>query len=113
VDAAILEADPGAGYEILDLLETMPSPGAASAATRAPMCTATPPAFPSMSSHSPACSPALISMPKLLDCVAHGARATDRTRGPVEACKEPVPSGVNLAAAEASELAANAIVVLG
>src|ERR671922_708082 len=47
----------------LTVLETSTSPGAASAATRAPMCTAIPPTLPSTISHSPVCRPARTSTP--------------------------------------------------
>jgi hypothetical protein len=42
----------------LTVLETSTWPGLAWAATRDPMCTAIPPTLPSLSSHSPVCSPA-------------------------------------------------------
>ena len=47
----------------LTVLETSTSPGAARAATRAPMCTAMPPTSSPISSHSPVCRPARTSSP--------------------------------------------------
>jgi hypothetical protein len=58
------------------VLETSTSPGAASAATRAPVWTAIPATLPSTSSHSPVCRPARTSMPsaRTLSTIAHAQR---------------------------------------
>jgi hypothetical protein len=73
------------------VLDTRTSPAPASAATRAPMCTAIPPTSASLISHSPVCSPARISMPsdRTSSAIAHAQR-TPRA-GPSKAAKIPSP----------------------
>ncbi len=91
----------------LTVLETSTSPGAASEAMRAPVCTAIPATFPSTSSHSPGVQ----SGPHLESELAHrlddGAGTPDRPCRPVETGEEAIACGVHLPAAEARELAAH------
>ena len=89
------------------MLETSTSPAPARAATRAPMWTAIPPTSSPISSLSPVCRPARISMPSVGDAVAGSRRAADRPRRPVERGEEAVAGRVDLVAAEALELAAH------
>src|SRR5437899_9899961 len=96
----------------LTVLETSTSPGAAWAATRAPMWTAMPPTFPSISSHSPVWRPARTSMPSS-HAIRDRAGAADRPSGAVEAGEESVPGRVELLPAEAGELGADVGVVGG
>ena len=60
---SLSERDPGTGDEILDRARDEDFAGAASAAMRAPMCTAIPPTLSSMRSHSPVRRPARTSRP--------------------------------------------------
>ena len=107
-----LELDPGAGDEILDrAARRAPRRRRASAATRAPMCTAIPPSLPSTRSHSPVWSPARISMPSARTASRIDGAHADGARRPVERREEPVAGRVDLAAAEALELAPDERVV--
>ena len=64
--------------------------------------TAIPPAFPSIVSTSPVCTPARISMPRWRTATDR-QRASDRSRRAVERGEEAVPGGVHLGPAEPAE----------
>src|SRR5437867_1037840 len=76
----------------LTVLETRISPGPAWAATRAPMCTATPPIFSPTISHSPVCRPARTSSPssRTESLIARAHRIA--RAGPSKLAKKPSPA---------------------
>ena len=110
--AALAELKPRPGDEVLTVEETSTSPGPASAATRAPMCTAIPPTLPSIRSHSPVWRPARISSPSSTDAFADRAGAADRARRAVERREEAVAGGVDLVAPKPRELTTHDRVML-
>ena len=71
--------------------DTRTSPGPASAATRAPMCTAIPAIHTPRRSHSPACSPALsVTAISRFASIAANAQRTARA-GPSNVARNPSP----------------------
>ena len=95
----------------LTVLDTRTSPGPAAAATRAPMWTASPETLSSRSSTSPVCRPARTSSPSAGTLLAIARAQRTAAGGAVEGGEEPVARGVDLAAPEAAELAADEVVV--
>ena len=96
----------------LTVLDTTISPAPPCAATRAPMCTASPPICSPRTSTSPVCTPARIATPIAGERVADRPGAADGAARPVEGREEPVARRVDLVAAEPCELAAHDRVVL-
>ena len=79
--AARLKRMPEPATRSLTILETSTSPGPALAATRAATCTAMPPMSCANNSHSPVCSPARTSTPRLRAARQSPARTESRVRG--------------------------------
>ena len=90
--ATFAELDPEPATRSLTVLETSTSPGSASFATRAPMCTAIPPTFLFITSHSPVWSPARTSSPSspTLSAIADAQRIA--RAGPSNDVKKPSPA---------------------
>jgi hypothetical protein len=88
------------------VFDTRTSPADAWAATRAPTWTASPASLSPWTSHSPVWTPARTCRPSR-DRVDDGTGTTDRTRRTVEGREKPVSGRVDLATAEALQLAAD------
>ncbi len=72
--------------------ETSTSPGPAIAATRAPMCTAMPPIFSPITSHSPVWSPARTVMPNERTALTIAEAHRIARAGPSKLAKSPSPA---------------------
>src|SRR5882724_4260321 len=88
----------------LTVLETSTSPGSASAAMPAPMCTAIPPSLSVYELALPGVEPDPHCDPERVSGVADRAGAADRAGGPIEAGEEAVSCGIELTAAVPNEL---------
>jgi len=77
-------ASPEPATRSFTVLVTRTSPGLALVATRAPVCTAIPATFPSISSHSPVCNPTRTFKPSSFtaSAMAHAQRAPSVPQGP-------------------------------
>ena len=90
--AAVFEGQPGAGDQILDGARDEHLAGLGIGSDLAPVCTAMPATFPSISSHSPVCRPTRTSSPSsgISSVMAQPQRMA--RAGPSKEAKKPSPA---------------------
>ena len=95
------------------MAEAKTSDGPASAMIRAAAWTATPPMLSPIGSTSPVWTPIRTSIPVSRSAATDGRGASERGDRAAEGGEEAVAGGIDLRAAEAEELGADELVVIG
>ena len=92
IGVVLQESQPEPATRSLTVPVTSTSAGPASAITREPMCTAIPPSFPSISSHSPVWTPQRTSTPSCCTAWTIAAAASRAGAGSEKVAKNPSPA---------------------